>query len=223
MFDDYRIVRSCRRSLGLEITPEACVIIRAPQRLSLRFIQDTISRKRAWIEKKRQMIRQQYPPAVEKQFVQGERFLYLGREYPLMIGNDATMPVIFDGTSFVLSDTCVHRAKNVFMDWYIQQARNVIFERVHFYAPIIGVRHNRIRLTGARKRWGSCNAKGNLTFSWRLVLAPMSVVDYLVVHELSHLKELNHSRRFWEKVSNVLPNYREIRSWLRKHHHRLSF
>lgn len=221
--DDYRLVRSNRRTLGIEITPQAGVIIRAPKRMPLWSIQDILKRKRVWIEQKRQFIRQRCPPSSDKKFVPGERFLYLGQEYPLIVNNASTVPFLFDGSSFILSPIGIMRARTRFIAWYIQQARTLLLQRTEYFSPVLGVTYNRIKITGARKRLGSCNAEGNMTFSWRLMLAPMKVVDYLVVHELSHLKELNHSQKFWETVARVLPDCRETRLWLRRNHYTVSW
>ena len=90
-------------------------------------------------------------------------------------------------------------------------------ERCAHWAPLLGVTFNRVSVKDQRSLWGSCSRAGNLNFSWRLTLAPDSVLDYLVVHELSHRAQMNHSRRFWEVVEKVCPHHRSHRQWLRKH------
>lgn len=97
-----------------------------------------------------------------------------------------------------------------------EKTRYLVTERVTYYAPIIGVSYNQITIRTQRTRWGSCSSKGNLNFNCLLVLVPSEVLDYVIVHELCHLKELNHSERFWTEVSNILPDYKQQKKWLKE-------
>ena len=99
---------------------------------------------------------------------------------------------------------------------YKKRAQGIISRRVSHYAEIMGVTYGRITIRDQKSRWGSCSAEGNLNFSWRLILMPIEVMDYVVVHELAHLKEMNHSKAFWEEVEKVLPDYKEQRKWLKE-------
>lgn len=98
---------------------------------------------------------------------------------------------------------------------YIRIARDIFTRKVGYYARIMGVSYGRIAIREQKTRWGSCSSKGNLNFNWRLILAPEEVVDYVVVHELAHRKEMNHSRAFYAIVASVLPDYQKSRTWLR--------
>ncbi len=98
-----------------------------------------------------------------------------------------------------------------------EQTRKLITDRVKYYAPVIGVTYNKIAIRTQHTRWGSCSSKGNLNFNCLLALVPSEVLDYVVVHELCHRKELNHSARFWSEVEKVLPNYNVHRKWLKEH------
>ena len=98
-----------------------------------------------------------------------------------------------------------------------EQARKLITERVRYYAPIIGVTYGQIAIRTQHTRWGSCSSKGNLNFNCLLALVPPEILDYVVVHELCHRKELNHSDRFWREVERVLPDYKSRKKWLREH------
>ena len=97
-----------------------------------------------------------------------------------------------------------------------RKAAEYIPGRVACYAPLIGVSYGRITIRNQRSRWGSCSSKGNLNFNWRLILAPGEVLDYVVVHELAHRREMNHSERFWRLVENILPDYQRQRRWLKE-------
>jgi predicted metal-dependent hydrolase len=115
-----------------------------------------------------------------------------------------------------LATTARDSAAKVFELWYRQNARQILHERVKVYSQQHGFQYQSIRITSARTRWGSCSASRSLNFSWRLIMAPLEVVDYVVVHELVHTVVHNHSKRFWKKVERILPDYNERRKWLRK-------
>lgn len=102
-------------------------------------------------------------------------------------------------------------------DWYRERAREVLTERARHWSQLIGVRYRRISVKDQRTLWGSCSKSGNLNFNWRLIMAPLAVLDYLVIHELSHLREMNHSKRFWRLVSTCCPDHKTPRRWLREH------
>ena len=98
---------------------------------------------------------------------------------------------------------------------YRKRARTQLEARAAYYAGLMGVTYNRIAIRAARTRWGSCSAQGNLNFHWKLILMPPEVLDYVVVHELAHRKEMNHSARFWAEVERILPDYKRRRKWLK--------
>ena len=103
------------------------------------------------------------------------------------------------------------------MAWYKAQARSLLSGRVDFFAGRHAIRVGKVRISSARTRWGSCSARGTLSFTWRLVMAPPEVIDYVVVHEMCHLKEMNHSGAFWARVEAILPDYKARRKWLKDH------
>lgn len=100
---------------------------------------------------------------------------------------------------------------------YIETARSIFTQKAAYYARIMGVTYNRIAIREQKTRWGSCSSKGNLNFNWRLIFAPEEVVDYIVIHELAHRKEMNHSKAFYDVVASVMPDYKEQQKWLREH------
>lgn len=99
---------------------------------------------------------------------------------------------------------------------YREKARERLTERMAYFAALMGVSYNRIAIRSSRTRWGSCSVRGNLSFHWKLILMPPQILDYVVVHELAHRKEMNHSRRFWDQVEQVLPDYKQRRTWLKE-------
>jgi len=147
--------------------------------------------------------------------VNGEGFMFLGETYKLHITDIQFEPLRFD-RGFYLSRSVLPQARQVFIDWYKKQAAEFIEERAKWYAKKAGLTYNRVNITDARKRWGSCSRTGNLNFSWRLIMAPLRVIDYVVVHELVHLTVRNHTGEFWNRVSVLLPDHEIQRAWLHK-------
>jgi hypothetical protein len=217
-----RLIRSRRRTFSIEVERDGSLVVRAPNRASLREIRGVVKDRRNWIARKKQQAEEKYGSIPIRQFVAGERFMYLGKCYPLVIGNTTNPPLTFDNGNFVLSGEYIEKAREVFIVWYIQQASNVISERLKRYSSPSGIRHRKLRITNAQKRWGSCSARGNLCFSWRLAMAPLEVIDYVVVHELAHIEHKDHSRKFWDRVESVLPDYKRRRNWLRDNDHLLT-
>ena len=209
------IIRSKRKSLAIVVKPDGSVLVRAPLRASNAVIQGFIEKHQDWIEKHRAKALAVVPPPA-RQYVPGELFLYLGHSYPLEIVEAGRHPLRLEGT-FKLAASRQKDAARVFERWYREQARQVLTERVEFFARQHRFQYQRIRITSARTRWGSCSATGSLSFSWRLILAPPSVVDYVVIHELVHTVIHNHSKKFWHRVGTILPEYQEHRKWLREY------
>lgn len=184
MESGYRLVRSSRKTLAIQITRQGEVIVRAPRRCPQSFIEAFLKEKQAWIERKQWELKQQ-----EAESVRGEE-------------GKAAFPL--PGTS---AEEAVYRA----------QASEVFARKAAYYAARMGVTYNKITIRDQKTRWGSCSGKGNLNFNWRLVLAPVPVLDYVVVHELAHRREMNHSSRFWDVVGEIMPDYQIHRRWLRDH------
>jgi predicted metal-dependent hydrolase len=180
-----------------------------------------VERKRAWITKHQGIAQKQVWAIKPKEFVNGEEFLYLGDSYRLSIVEKQDAPLLFD-QAFFLSKEYLNQAKHIFLDWYKAQAKSKITERVSLYLTQAGLKYNRLGITKARKRWGSCGRNNNLNFSWRLIMAPLRIIDYVVAHEVAHLEHKNHSRRFWNKVASLFPEYRQSRKWLRENDHLLT-
>jgi len=209
------IIRRKRKTLAIIVQPDGSVQVRAPLRASKAAIQEFIEKNRDWIEKQKAKALAA-PSPLPRQYVPGEMFLYLGTRYPLEFVEGGRERLRLDG-AFKLAASQQKEAARVFGRWYREQARQVLTERVAFFARQHGFQYRRIRITSARTRWGSCSTMGFLSFSWRLILAPPEVVDYVVIHELVHTVIHNHSKQFWQRLGVLLPEYREHRKWLRDH------
>jgi len=210
----HHIIRSKRKTLALIVKPDGSLIARAPLRTSEKAIREFIEKNRQWIEKNQAKALSTLPSA-PKQYLPGEMFIYMGTTYPLEIVVEQKKSILLD-ENFKLAKSAQSDAALAFEHWYRIQARQILTERVNFYANQFAFQYKRIGITSARTRWGSCSATGSLNFSWRLIMAPLEVVDYVVVHELVHIVFHNHSKQFWHRVEKIMPDYKERRNWLRR-------
>lgn len=212
-----KIIRSKRRSIALQVCDDATLIVRAPLSVSRIDVENIIFKHHKWLEKKKREMLSRDLQYTRKEFRDGESFLYLGRAYPLKVVKPYEKEdyLTFKDEIFYLRKDAVSPIE-LFYSWYKREANKKIFERVIWYAHKSGFQFNKIKISNARKRWGSCSHLGNLNFSWRLIMAPEPVIDYVTVHELVHLVDKSHSRSFWKRVSRILPDYKKHRIWLKK-------
>ena len=197
-------------------------MIRAPHKASKKEIEEFIREREAWVVEKL-VEEKERRKELQKAFVPGEKFLYLGESYPLEIdeSDHKELPLELSFGKFVLNRDRVEEARDLFIEWYKREAREKIEGRVRYYSDRFHLLPKGTKITGAKSRWGSCSRDNRLSFSWRIIMAPLRIIDYILVHELAHIKEKNHSRNFWAALEKILPDYRERRIWLKKNGHRL--
>jgi hypothetical protein len=215
-----KFVRSQRRTIALIVERDGSLTVRAPKRAALKDIQSFLRQKADWIIRTREKLKSIVEPA-KKQYAEGEKFPFLGNEYELKLVRPQRPALKFD-QGFYLEQTVQSRARDIFEKWYKKQASSFIPGRVRAFAELHGFTPKRVKITSAKTRWGSCSPDGTLNFSWRLVMAPPEVIDYVVVHELAHLRVKSHSRRFWKVVEGIFPGHKTQRKWLREHGERLT-
>jgi predicted metal-dependent hydrolase len=212
---DYRIVYSNRKTIGLMVERDRSIVVRAPIGASEEAIRQAVETKKLWLYEKVNHA-QKYPPnPVRKEFVTGESLLYLGRHYRLEITDDDEPGVRFQNR-FYIPRRQQADAGQLLRDWYMARAQEKLTPKIHTYATAMGVAYARILVSDLKVRWASCTPKNNLNFNWRIIKAPMFVVDYLIVHELAHLLEANHSPQFWNIVAVQVPRYQLAKDWLRE-------
>ncbi|MBL7994620.1 M48 family metallopeptidase [bacterium] len=212
-----KLIRSKRRTIGLQITQDATLIVRAPLFAALHDVQRVVDKKRQWIITKQAMARLRMAGRKQKAFIDGELFLFLGEAYKLACVKGQRTPGILKNTIQV-ADSGKEDISRQMVAFYKCEAFRIISERTEVYAHTAGVKYTSVRISSARKRWGSCGPSGSLNFNWRLIMAPMFVLDYVVVHELAHIKIRNHSKHFWNCVAEMMPDYRNAEQWLKDNH-----
>jgi predicted metal-dependent hydrolase len=189
----------------------------APTGTSNDTIQAILHQKRHWIREK--LIHpQKYPDAPTMPDMRpGSSIYFLGCTYLLQTAPEPAAPLQFDGHIFTLGASLMPKASTLVQTWLRQQAHNVITPRVERFAKSLGVTYQRIQLLDLKYRWGSCTANSALLFNWRLIQAPSTVIEYIIVHELAHLLISDPSPAFWNVVAVQLPIYERSKSWLREH------
>jgi len=224
--ETYQVIRSRRRkkTMTLQITREGRVVIRTPLRTSDIEINRFFQSRRAWIARKLSGREMREELAVKpRDYNAGEEFFYLGDAYPLEISeaSGARQALILSHGKFVLAREKLPQAKEVFVKWYRERAREVIEERVRFWSNRFGLTPSGITITGSWQRYGSCSPINRLSFSWRLLMAAYPVIDYIIIHELAHIREKNHSIKFWTYLESLMPGYKTQKLWLRENSHLL--
>lgn len=207
------VIRSKRKTLSLTINADAELVIRAPLYLPDKRIREFVDLKKDWIRRRVAYARQNKP--VEKYYRDGEKLLYLGEEFSVSFDHGRE-PKIDLQDRFYLNPEIRERVKGCLIAWYIHRGYQIIPQRVTELAELHNFQPVEVKITRAERRWGSCSHKGSLCFSWRLMMAPPSVVDYVIIHELVHLEIRDHSSRFWKRVQTILPDFAERRIWLRE-------
>jgi predicted metal-dependent hydrolase len=215
----YTLIRSRRRSIALVVSADAVLTVRAPLSVSISYIDALVHKKESWISKtmERMMAR---PRIKRREFVPGETFLFLGDQYTLTVSAAAKSSLVLTD-HFVLKADKQSQAHEIFTRWYRKEAKKIIAKQVSHYADMFVLHYRSVKISSARKRWGSCSARDNLNFSWRLVMAPMWIIDYVVIHELAHTVHKNHSRAFWKRVEEMYPEYKKAECWLKDNQHML--
>ncbi|MDI6698813.1 MAG: SprT family zinc-dependent metalloprotease [Candidatus Saccharicenans sp.] len=212
----WKLIRSRRRTVGLEVSERGELIVRAPKDLSRGSVLEVLKEHRRWITKKLAEVEERQKFHKPRKFEEGENFLYLGREYPLRLEPGSRRFLAFDGRCFIMSSAARGGARELFLRLYRKLAKKYLSARLKRLAALNGFRFGKFRLSSARTRWGSCSAQGTISLTWRLIMAPPEIIDYVIVHELAHTKEKNHSRAFWNLVGHHIPDYKEKRRWLKK-------
>jgi predicted metal-dependent hydrolase len=212
---EYNLIRTKRKTLALYVRADAAVEVRAPLNMAKRDIEKFVASKEGWIARQVALQREQNACRADFALDYGSPLAYRGRDYPIeaKAGNRCG----FDGSRFYLPpDLPPERIKPAMEQVYRMLARRDLTAKVLDFAKPMGMTPTAVKINGAASRWGSCSMKKSLNFSWRLMMAEDAVIDYVVVHELAHIAEMNHSPRFWAIVERVLPDYRQRKAKLQE-------
>jgi len=215
----YTIQRSAkRRKLTITVERDRSVVVHAPIGTSDEKIEQVVSSKRKWIYEKinHSQKYQVLPHAPGKELVNGESAFYLGRQYRIEVVEAGLAEIKFTH-HFLIPATLTSKRTDVLREWYIGKSKEKIIPRVKYHARQLGVDVTEVKIIDSHYRWGSCTLHDNVTFNWRLIKAPMFVIDYVIIHELAHLIEANHTPMFWNIVRTQSPLMDKAKGWLKEH------
>ena len=205
----YQLERRQRRTVGLKITATG-LVIHAPKRITLPLLESIIAEKSDWIRKKLAALSTNKIP--DLQWQDGEQLLLLGNKITLNIQHDIRSKAALYEPGFLQIAMPNHDDKTAVarkvVQWYKKQALTDFARRLEIFSTKLGVTFASLSLSNAQSRWGSCNSRKEIRLNWRLLQAPPHIINYVVCHELAHLKEMNHSAKFWAEVASIFPDYK---------------
>ncbi len=205
---DYQLVKSKRKSIAIQVKFNGAVIVRAPLKISKLEIEQFIYKHKEWIQERVSL--------TNTAAVNSRHYYYLGKPYTLR-PDESIAGITFEGNFLVTN----FNAEQI-IAWYYGQARILVQPFIAEYMQIFHLTPSAIKINAARKRWGSCSVQGNISFSYRIAMLPESVIQYIVAHELAHLKHHNHSPAFWKLVEQLYPEYKAAHQWLKQHQYAIA-
>lgn len=209
-----------RQTTDIVIERDGLITVRPPLRLTPEQVDETVLAKRMWIYRNLAEWRDLNATQVVREWVNGESFLYLGSNYRLLLVNEQDETLKLQAGRFKLLRSVIesggkNAAHQAFETFYKEKGLGRLTQRVTHFASKVGVAPGTIFIKDIGYRWASCLASGDLHFHWKCLMAPPTIIDYIVVHELCHLHHRDHSMAFWNEIDKVLPDYRERKDWLR--------
>lgn len=222
---NYSINRTSRKTIGIVVEPDGKVVIKAPLDLAQQKILDTVYNKRKWIAEKLKLTEEiKKPIPLKHELVSGEKILLKNRLIRLKIhpyaNKRSKLTYAFKTLHIYVDETLSQKErekeiKRVLINWYKEKALSIITKRINKYLDLIDFKPQEIKIRDQKIRWGSCTKERQLIFNWRIVMAPISAIDYVIIHELCHMKEPMHSVKFWAMLKSYYPHFRKWKEWLR--------
>ncbi|KKI92102.1 zinc protease [Bacillus sp. SA1-12] len=208
-----------RTSIGISINGYGEIEVQAPKRTPDERVLQALEEKWDFIQQTLKEMKDRMNGPQEKIYENEESFLYLGNTYPIRIIQDLTITqdhVMFEGKELhiYVKQLEDEKIKQALKRFYYQQCKALVEKSISSYQSYFKPKPRSIRITDSKTTWGTCDSKQQLTFNWRLAMAPREVIDYVVVHEMCHMVHLNHDRSFWRLVGKIMPDYKEKENWL---------
>ena len=217
-----KIVKSFRKTLSLTVDKTWELIVKAPIFVTKKTIENFVLKNKNWVEERKQKVIDKI-----KSYTEWEKFYFFWEEYELKFSPDYKN-VYFDWMNFYLDKNLKSRADSLFEKFYKNEAKKFLQNRLEEISKKYNLEYNNLKITSAKTRWGSCTSTKNINFSYRLIMAPIKTIDYVIVHELAHLKHMNHSKLFWTEVEIMMKwlspwDYKVHKNWLNKFSDNLIF
>ena len=216
----YRLVRSARRTLSIEVA-KAGVVVRAPHFVALADIEKFLLLKSSWVMQKLTLQSQKCAEIPVRNYVEGGEVLLLGEALSLRLHRQSQADIFQRGNELFIGLSSRSRlgdeeqAKRLVSQWFQRQALHLLTLKTDALVRDMGLKHAGVTIKATRSKWGHCTSRGAIQYNWQILLAPEPIVDYLVAHEVSHLRHHNHSPEFWQLVASVCPDYKKRRAWLK--------
>lgn len=210
----YVLKRSNRKTISIYLERDSSITIIAPKETTINKIEKVIENKRPWIYKSQSEFEILNRNRVKRDIVNGESYLYLGKYYKLKITSETNKPLYLQRGTFLLHQKHIPKARKHFIDFYKKKGIEHISHRVNYFKGKLDVDPENIKIMDLQNRWAS-RKNNNLYFHWKVSMAPLKIIDYLIVHELAHFMVPNHSNEFWKIVESILPDYLERENWLK--------
>ena len=222
---EFNIIRRKRKSISIKIESTGQIIVSAPLRIKKEEILQVVKSKSDWIVKNQAEIKKRGLNKITREISEGSTFMYLGEEYALHLIFDESIKYItvelnkesFERQGFIIHTNTmdVEKIKMAFEKWYREETLKIVTKRIDYYASNFKDKVTNIRVKEQKRRWASCTGKNAILFNWRISMARADVLDYIVVHEMCHMDHRNHSKYFWNRVEEIMPNYKEKHAWLK--------
>lgn len=212
---DFKVKKSKRKTLSIYVNRDGVIEVLAPESMGDSEIEKHVEKKQYTIYKYLSEFKELNRSSVKREFVSGESFLYLGRNYRLKFDVSLDEVVFKDNQFFAPNGIKNDDLKAQFIHFYKQKAKEKLPKRIQLFANQMGLKVEGYRIMELQNRWASCNEKGWVNFHWKCMMAPYKIIDYIIVHELAHLVHKHHTQAFWSLVDRVQPNYQDSKNWLR--------
>lgn len=218
----FDVIFKKRKTMEIAVEPPNSITVTAPIGTTKEEIIKKVESKGSWIIQKVYSFKHMNYISIKREFVNGESFMYLGRNYSLQIELDSSVKKpevkLYRGKFIVkASDKYEENIRKAMEQWYRDRAKEVIELRVKYYQRFFKLLPMDIKIKEQKKRWGSCTLKNELLFNWRCIMAKSNALDYIIVHEMCHMYHKDHSKAFWELVASVLPDYEVRKEWLKNY------
>lgn len=213
----YSVIRSNRKTIWITIDRDNSVLIKAPKEATDKYVENFFNSKKLWVYTKLEEKKYINLYKWKKEIVNWEWIYYLWRLYKLKIENNMNWKVAFHSGKISINENYINIWRQILKEWYKCKFYEKVIPRIQHLSKKHWIKYKKVFIRDLKYRWGSCSPQNNLTFTWKIVMAPVSVIDYIICHELAHIKEKNHSKKYWNVVGNMVPDYERHIDWLKRY------
>ena len=208
------IIRSKRKTISIMISPQGKIIVKAPLNCPMTYITNIVNKRQDWIVKNQTKVLKH--TALNQDIISYKKIMFLGKVYRLALADNIKKLTLYNDALYIPLNMPKNRIKPNIIKWFKQSALTLAQQRVTLYANIMHLMPQSVSINNTKTSWGLCNNKNEIKLNWRIAMLPPELIDYIAVHELAHLKEFNHSKKFWQIVISVLPQTPTYKKELKK-------